>query len=140
VTNTFDPSYSGGRDQEDTSSKPVQANILETLSQKTRHKKGLVEWLKQSELLPNKHDTLNSNSSAAKKKKKKKKVTSEVQAKENSRKLGLLESKVGEFRKTCKKWPLNLTERFLVTHEEFRSSWAQWCPHIIPAVIPAGST
>jgi hypothetical protein len=37
-------SYSGGRDQEIRSSKP--AWVLETLSQKSHHKKGLVEWLK----------------------------------------------------------------------------------------------
>jgi hypothetical protein len=41
------PSYSGGRDQEDHSSKPAQANNLQDpILKKTLHKKGLVEWLK----------------------------------------------------------------------------------------------
>jgi hypothetical protein len=40
------PSYSGGRDQEDHGSKPARGNSSETLSQKARHKKWLVEWLK----------------------------------------------------------------------------------------------
>jgi hypothetical protein len=34
VTHTYNPSYSGGRDQEDRGSKPDWANILETLSWK----------------------------------------------------------------------------------------------------------
>jgi hypothetical protein len=42
---TCNPSYSGGRDQEDQGSKPAGQIVLETLSQKTLHKKGLVEWL-----------------------------------------------------------------------------------------------
>jgi hypothetical protein len=43
---TCNPSYSGGRDQEDGSSKPDGQIVLETLSQKTHHEKGLMEWLK----------------------------------------------------------------------------------------------
>jgi hypothetical protein len=43
VANTDNPSYSGGRDQEDLALKPAQVNS----SQKTHHKKGLAEWLKQ---------------------------------------------------------------------------------------------
>jgi hypothetical protein len=39
------PTYLGGRDQEDHSSKPVWANS-ETLSRKYLTQKGLVEWLK----------------------------------------------------------------------------------------------
>jgi hypothetical protein len=47
VTHTCNPSYSGGRDQEDLGSRPAQANSLRDLiSKKTLHKKGLVEWLK----------------------------------------------------------------------------------------------
>jgi hypothetical protein len=35
--------YSGGRDQEDHGLKPARQIVFETLSQKTHHKKGLVE-------------------------------------------------------------------------------------------------
>jgi hypothetical protein len=37
------PSYSGGKDQEDQGSRPAWANILETLSQKYPTQKGLVK-------------------------------------------------------------------------------------------------
>jgi hypothetical protein len=41
------PSYSGGRDQEDCGSKPAWAHTFrEPILKKTPHKKGLVEWLK----------------------------------------------------------------------------------------------
>jgi hypothetical protein len=43
VAHTWNPSYSGGRDQEDHSSKLAQANISKTHH---THKKGLVECLK----------------------------------------------------------------------------------------------
>jgi hypothetical protein len=47
VTHAYYPSYSGGRDQEDCSSKPAQANSsTRPYLEKTHHKKGLVEWLK----------------------------------------------------------------------------------------------
>jgi hypothetical protein len=47
VAHTCNPSYSGGRDQEDHNMKPTQANSSGDLSsKKTLHKKGLVEWLK----------------------------------------------------------------------------------------------
>jgi hypothetical protein len=56
------PSYSGGRDQEDRDLKPAQANSLrDTISEKNHHKKGLVEWLKVQ--------ALSSNPSTEKKKK-----------------------------------------------------------------------
>jgi hypothetical protein len=46
VAHTCNPSYSGGRDQEDLHLKPGQANSLcEPILKKT-NKKGLVEWLK----------------------------------------------------------------------------------------------
>jgi hypothetical protein len=39
--------YSGGRDQEDCSLKPTQANSLQDpILKKKHHKKGLVGWLK----------------------------------------------------------------------------------------------
>jgi hypothetical protein len=38
VAHTYNPSYSGGRDQEDLSSKPAQANSSRDLSRKTLHK------------------------------------------------------------------------------------------------------
>jgi hypothetical protein len=44
VTHTCNPSYSGGRDKEDCSSKPAQARTY--LGKKYPSKKGLVEWLK----------------------------------------------------------------------------------------------
>jgi hypothetical protein len=44
VSHTCNPSYSGGRDQEDLGLKPAWRPYL---SQKTNHKKGLVQWLKQ---------------------------------------------------------------------------------------------
>jgi hypothetical protein len=63
VAHSCNPSYSGGKDQEDCSSKPAQANgSQDPISKKTHHKKGLVEWLKVL--------ALSSNPSTAKKKKK----------------------------------------------------------------------
>jgi hypothetical protein len=45
--NYCNPSYSGGRDQEDHGSKPAQGNSLGDPSLKIPStKKGLVEWLK----------------------------------------------------------------------------------------------
>jgi hypothetical protein len=47
VVRAYNPSYSGGRDQEDCHSKPAQANSLQDPISKTPiTKKGLVEWLK----------------------------------------------------------------------------------------------
>jgi hypothetical protein len=47
VAHACNPSYSGGRDQEDPVSKPAQANSSgELISNKPITKKGLVEWLK----------------------------------------------------------------------------------------------
>jgi hypothetical protein len=49
VAHTYNPSYSGGRDQEDLSSKPAWSNSLwDPISKKKKnhHKKVLVEWLK----------------------------------------------------------------------------------------------
>jgi hypothetical protein len=48
VAHTCNPSYSGGRDQEDLSLKPAQENSLRDpiLKIPNRRKKGLVEWLK----------------------------------------------------------------------------------------------
>jgi hypothetical protein len=50
VALAYNPSYSGGRDQEDQGSKLVQANSLrDPISKKSFTKKGgerLVEWLK----------------------------------------------------------------------------------------------
>jgi hypothetical protein len=59
VVHTCNPSYSGGRDQEDGSSKPAQANSSgNPISKNPITKIGLVEWLKLK--------TLNSNLSTAK--------------------------------------------------------------------------
>jgi hypothetical protein len=41
MPHAYNPSYSGGRDQEDNSSKPAQTNSLQdTTWKKTHHKKG----------------------------------------------------------------------------------------------------
>jgi hypothetical protein len=59
VTHTCNPSYSGGKDQEDQGSRPAWANSAQDLIlKKTHHKKtGLAECL------PSKHEALSSNSS-----------------------------------------------------------------------------
>jgi hypothetical protein len=45
VAHNCNPSYSGGRDQEDHGSKPDQANSSQDpISKHTHHKKWLVEW------------------------------------------------------------------------------------------------
>jgi hypothetical protein len=47
VAHTYNPSYSGGRDQEDCGSKPAWAHSLQDpILKKTHHKTGLLEWLK----------------------------------------------------------------------------------------------
>jgi hypothetical protein len=47
VAHTFNPTYSGDRDQEDCGSKPALANSsMRPCLKKTLPKKGLVEWLK----------------------------------------------------------------------------------------------
>jgi hypothetical protein len=47
VAHAWNPSYSGGRDQEDCGSKPAWANSsMRPYFEKILHKKGLVEWLK----------------------------------------------------------------------------------------------
>jgi hypothetical protein len=47
VVYTCNPSYSGGRDQEDCGLKSAQANSsTRPYLKKTLHRKGLVEWLK----------------------------------------------------------------------------------------------
>jgi hypothetical protein len=55
VSHTCNPSYSGGRDQEDCSSKPSQANSSQDLIKKSLHRQkvGLVEWLKVKALSSN---------------------------------------------------------------------------------------
>jgi hypothetical protein len=54
VVHACNPSYSGGREQEDGSSKSAQANnSIRPYLEKTLYEKGLVEWLKQSACLAN---------------------------------------------------------------------------------------
>jgi hypothetical protein len=68
VAHACNPSYSGGRDQEDFGSKPAQQIVHKTPSQKKHSlKKVLVEWLKVK--------ALSSSPSTAKKKKKDSKNT-----------------------------------------------------------------
>jgi hypothetical protein len=46
VAHAYNPSYSGGSDQEDCGSKPARGNSLQDpISKKLFTKKGLVEWL-----------------------------------------------------------------------------------------------
>jgi hypothetical protein len=63
VAHAYNPSYSGGRDQEDHGLKPAWANSSQDpiLKKKKIRKKGLVEWLKVK--------ALSSNPITAKKKK-----------------------------------------------------------------------
>jgi hypothetical protein len=69
IFNPCNPSYSGGRDQEDCSSKPAQSNSLQDpISKKPVTKIGLVEWLRMK--------VLSSSPSTTKKKKSKCSVTS----------------------------------------------------------------
>jgi hypothetical protein len=71
VAHTCNPSYSGDRDQEDCGSKPEpDKKFVRPYGEKTHHKIGLAEWLKQKECLPSKCEALSSNSKASKKKKK----------------------------------------------------------------------
>jgi hypothetical protein len=47
VAHAYNPSYSGGRDQEDGGSKPAGGNSSQAPSLKNNlHNKGLMEWLK----------------------------------------------------------------------------------------------
>jgi hypothetical protein len=63
VAHTCNPSFSGGRDQEDPSSKPAWANSSQdSILKKPIPKKGLAEWLKGK--------ALSSNPSTTRKKKK----------------------------------------------------------------------
>jgi hypothetical protein len=64
VAHAYNPSYSGGRDQEDHGSKPAWVNSsTKTYLEKPFTKIGLVEWLKVK--------AMSSSPSTAKKKKKK---------------------------------------------------------------------
>jgi hypothetical protein len=67
VAHASNPSYSGGRDQEDHSSKPAQANSSrDSYLKKPFTKIGLVEWLKVK--------ALSSSPSTGKKKEKEKEI------------------------------------------------------------------
>jgi hypothetical protein len=46
VAHAYNPSYSGGREQEDHGSRSARANNLKSCLESTQHKEGLVEWLK----------------------------------------------------------------------------------------------
>jgi hypothetical protein len=49
VAHVCNPNYSGGIDQEDSISKPAQADSSrDPISKKTHHKNGLAEWFKSS--------------------------------------------------------------------------------------------
>jgi hypothetical protein len=57
VAHASNPSYLGGRDQEDLGLKPAWANSSQDpiLKKKKNHKKGLVEWFKVQALSSNPH-------------------------------------------------------------------------------------
>jgi hypothetical protein len=65
VVHAYNPSCSGGRDQEDQDSKPTWANSSRNYLENTLHRKELMEWLKVK--------VLSSSPSTTKKKKEKKK-------------------------------------------------------------------
>jgi hypothetical protein len=66
VAHAYNPSYSGGRDQEDRASKSAEANRSGDLTLKIPNTKaGLAEWLK---CLSSKCEALSSNPSTEKKK------------------------------------------------------------------------
>jgi hypothetical protein len=70
VAHACDPSYSGGRNQEDHGSKPAWANSLQDpISKKPFTKKGLVEWLKVKALSSNPSTTKKQNKQTEKQKK-----------------------------------------------------------------------
>jgi hypothetical protein len=47
VVHACNPSYSGGRDQEDrVGSQPLANSLQDPISKNNHHNKGLVEWLK----------------------------------------------------------------------------------------------
>jgi hypothetical protein len=60
VAHACNPSYSGGRDQEDRGSKPAQENSSRDYLETTLHKKGIVGWLKVKVLSSN-HSTSEEN-------------------------------------------------------------------------------
>jgi hypothetical protein len=71
VVHACNPSYSGGRDQEDHGSKPAQANSLQDLILgKNPQKSGLAELLIVVEYMLSKCEALSSNATTTKKKKK----------------------------------------------------------------------
>jgi hypothetical protein len=47
VVHTWNPSYLGGRDEDDQGSKPAPKQFVKYYLEKTHTKKGLVEWLKR---------------------------------------------------------------------------------------------
>jgi hypothetical protein len=78
VAHTCNPSYSGGRDQEDRSLKPARENnFQDPISKKPITDKGLMEWLKV--------EALSSNPSTAKHKNKNHKTQRTTTIKKNKR-------------------------------------------------------
>jgi hypothetical protein len=67
VAHVCNPSYSEGSDQENQGSKPTQAIVSETLSQKYSTQKRAGGVAQEVECLRNKHKALSLNSSTAKK-------------------------------------------------------------------------
>jgi hypothetical protein len=78
VAHTCNPSYSGGRNQEDHSSKSAQDIVHETLSLKQPIQKRADGVAQVVECLSSKHEILSSNCNTTKKKKKNKKLRLET--------------------------------------------------------------
>jgi hypothetical protein len=70
MAHACNPSYSGGRDQEDHCLKPARANSWRPFFEKTQHKKGAGGVTQAIERLPSKHETLSSKPSNVKTKQK----------------------------------------------------------------------
>jgi hypothetical protein len=73
VAHTCNPSYSGGRDQEDHDSKPAQANSSQDPISKNPSQKRADGVAQIVENLPRKHEALSSNPSMTRKEKKERK-------------------------------------------------------------------
>jgi hypothetical protein len=61
VAHTCNPSYSGGRDQEDHGSKPARANSSQAPLKNRSQKIGLVEWFKVKALISSPRTANNNN-------------------------------------------------------------------------------
>jgi hypothetical protein len=66
VDHTFNPSYYGGKDEENRHWKPAQAKVMRPYLENTQHKNRARGMVQVAESLPSKPEALSSNPSAAK--------------------------------------------------------------------------